>query len=367
MNQMPSTDRAPTDAPIRSLRSGRRGASIVPVLGAVLLLGAVGAIAWMSLGSSPTRASASPAPGATGADTRVPVAEAVETILGAVQQQVRMSRHEEAAAVLAEAVRTYPDQQVLRTTYADVLVALARPADAYDQYVAALAIGPRTAPVEFAAGTMANLTGRGPLALEHYTAAQTADPSNASYPLYLAQVQRSLNQTDAAKASLLRVVNMQPDNAVAWGSLADIALNENKIDLALQHVAKARGIEPRVGAWRLIEARALKRQGKPDQALLVMAGLSEPEKLELHSARLIAECHAMKGEMETAVSAILRAADAAPADSDLALEAATWLQRTDQIERARQYAQRAQMLGNDRAAEVLAGLADDHGTEPGPG
>lgn len=353
----PNADRSCFGPPRRG-RSWPAGAAFRSTLTALLLLGAMGIVGWLALRTAPTATSASGTPDSSPSNerSRVPVAEAVETILDAARQHIQMNQHEQARVILAEAVRTHPEQQVLRSTYADVLVALALPADAYEQYVAALSIGPRTAPLEFAAGTMAKLTDRSQLALEHYTAAQTADPSNPTYPLYLAQIQRSLNQPAEAKASLVRVVHMQPDNAIAWGTLADIALGENKIDMALQHVAKARAIEPRVGAWRLIEARALKRQSKPDQALMVMAGLTDAEKFQLHNARLIAECHAMKGELPQAVAAVTAAADAGPADADLALEAAVWLQHANDLTRAREYARRAQMLGNDRAAEVLAGL-----------
>lgn len=357
---VPATIAPPRSAAAPACRASAKSSLVV----ALSLLIAVGAILWLALGQTGTP---SPSAARSTPDTpRVPVGEAVETILDAVQKHVRAGRQEEARVILAEAVNTYPDQQPLRAAYADVLVALAHPAEAYDQYVAALTIGPRTASTEFAAGTMANLTGRPALALEHYAAAQTADPANPIYPLYLAQVQRKLNQTEEAKASLLRVVNMQPDNAIGWGTLADIYLGENKLDMAQQHITRARHIEPLVGAWRLVEARILKRQSKPDEALLVMDGLSDPEKRELHNARLIAECHAMRGEMERAVAVITQASDATPADADLALEAAIWLQRTDQLDRARDYARRAQMLGSDRAAEVLAGLADEKSADDGP-
>lgn len=288
----------------------------------------------------------------------VPVGEAVETILDAAQARIRAGQREEASRILGEGVRTYPEQQPLRLAYAETLVALSRPAEAYDQFLAALTIGPRTGETEFAAGTMARLTERPGLAIEHYVAAQTADPGNPIYPLYLGQVQRSEGLVEEAKASLVRVVNLQPENAIAWGTLADIWLGENKLDLAMQHIGKARQLEPLVGTWRLIEARILKRQSKPEEALLVMEGLSEAERRQLQYARLIAECHAMRGEMERAVDGVVRASEASPMDADLAIEAAVWLQRIDRIDEARACARRAQMLGSDRAAEILAGLGE---------
>ncbi len=293
---------------------------------------------------------------ASGAEStaRVSPAEAIETILDAVQKRVRGGDQAQAAVVLEEATRTYPDQQPLRLALAECYVALNRPAEAYEQYVAALSIGPRDAATEFAAGTMARICMKFELATEHYAAAQSADMANPTYALYLAQMQRRMNQIEEAKVSLLRVVKLQPDNAIAWGTLADIALNENKLDIATQHIARARELEPRVGTWRLIEARILKRQSKPEQALLVLNGLSETERIELFNVRLIAECNAMLGDQDAAVAAVVKAADGNPMNADLAFEAATWLHRAKDIERARQYAIRARTLGNDHAEDLLA-------------
>ena len=379
MNRGPSAPSTRNHA-VRTQPVTRRGTARSPLLGAVVLLLAAGILfvvlfAQRGPGTTGTpdsgaNAGASGSTFGNGATTpgkgRVPVGEAVETILDAAQQSIRGGRHEDAAAMLAEGVRTYPEQQPLRVAYAETLVALSRPAEAYEQFVAALSIGPRAPETEFAAGTMARLTERPQLALEHYAAAQASDPGNPIYPLYLAQVQRAQGQTEEAKASLLRVVNLQPENAIAWGTLADIWYNENKLDLATQHIAKARTLEPLVGTWRLVEARILKRQSKPDQALLVMEALSDVEKRDLHNARLIAECHAMRGEMEQAVTGLTRASDGSPMDPELAIEAAIWLQRTDQIERAREYARRAQMLGSDRASAILADLSGDPATGHDP-
>ncbi len=337
-----------------SIRPRRRGAvNLTTVIAIVVLIGAI-LLSVVVFGGGATP---KPAAGSSVKDHISP-AEAMETILDAVQKRVRAGQHAEAAAILEEAVRTYADQQPLRLALAESYVALNRPSDAYDQYLAALSIGPRDAATEFAAGTMARMSSRPELAIEHYGAAQTADPANPIYPLYLAQVQKRLNRTDDAKASLLRVVNLQPDNAIAWGTLADIALTENKLDLCTQHIAKARELEPRVGTWRLIEARLLKRQAKPEQALLVLSGLSEMESHELFNARLVAECHAMLGQPLEAANVVAAAADANATDADLALEAANWLLRAKDAERARKFALRARTLGNEQAGELLAELGE---------
>jgi predicted Zn-dependent protease len=336
-----------------SIRPCRRGAvNLTTVIALVVLIGAILLSVVVFGGATPK-----PAAGSSVKD-RVSPAEAMETILDAVQKRVRAGQHAEAAAILEEAVRTYADQQSLRLALAESYVALNRPADAYDQYLAALSFGPRDAATEFAAGTMARMSNRPELAIEHYAAAQSADMANPIYPLYLAQVQRRANRIDEAKASLLRVVNLQPDNAIAWGTLADIALGENKLDICTQHIAKARELEPRVGTWRLIEARLLKRQSKPEQALLVLSGLSEMERHDLFNARLVAECHAMLGQPLEAANVVVAAADANAANAELALEAANWLLRANDPERARKFALRARTLGNEQAGELLAELGE---------
>lgn len=341
---------------MKTSKRGKRGHALGTVLAVVLLVGAV-VLAGVMFASRLEKAASGPG-GQQAGGRAVSKPEAIEAILDASQQYIRAGKFAEAAAVLGEAVRSHPDSQELRAAYAGVLVEQGRLAEAYEQYVAALSIGPRDAKLEFAAGTMASLTDRPDLSLEHYSAAQTADPANATYPLYLAQVQRKMGMAEEAKASLLRVVKMQPDNAVAWGTLADMALGENKAELALQHIARARELEPRVGTWRLVEARALKRVSKPQAALLVLEGMGESERLEVQTVRLEAECRAMMGDKEGAVRRVVEAARTRPLDADLAMEAAGWLQQAGDEEGARGFAKHAQMLGDDRATDLLARLGE---------
>lgn len=335
----------------RQLRAGK--VNLATLIAALVLLFAL----ILSILTIPGRPEPSVASGAPN-QQRISPAEATEAILVSVQQHVRAGDHGQAAAILEEAVRSYADQQELRIALAETYVALNRSGDAYEQFIAALTIGPRDASIEFAAGTMARMNNRFDLALEHYSAAQNAEKSNPTYPLYLAQMQRKLDLTEDAKVSLLRVVALQPENAIAWGTLADIALAENKIDLALQHVARARELEPRVGAWRLIEARALKRQGKPEQALLVLDGLSDLDRQQLHNVRLIAECNAMLGKRQEAVACVVDASRARPGDADLALEAAIWLYNAGDKDAARTFATRAYTLGSDSASSLLEQIGE---------
>jgi|GEM_PF-1061427 len=291
--------------------------------------------------ASPAAASGRPA------DPRV-----VSEIISAVDAYQSDGEHEKARVALAAAVQTYPTDQPLRIRLARVLGMVARHEEAHEQYEKAIAIGPRTAQVEFEAGTMANAAGLVQRSLEHYAAAQALDATNADYPLFLAQIQRKLGQIEAAKASLALSGKLRPDTPTVWASLAEIALEENKASVARQYIAKARALDPRSDSWRMIEARALNRLGKPADALATLDGVSTPEQSNRSVARLKGESLGMLGRVKDAAEMFAAAADARPDDAELALDAATWLERAGDVARALPYATRATMLGNKTAADL---------------
>lgn len=229
-------------------------------------------------------------------------------------------------------------------------------ADAYGQLVAALDIGPRTADIEFRAGLLASEAQMPRKAIEHFQAARSAAPNHAEYAVYLAQAQLATNQASAAKASLVAAVNIDPDSAIAWGTLAEIFLRENKPDLAIENIRKARRIQPDLTLWRLVEARALKRRGDAEEAIQLLIALPAPEQRDGPVLSLLAECFAYLGRPRDAADRYGAASDVRPRDAALALEAARWYQRVDDIEKARTYADRASMLGNTDARTLAAEL-----------
>lgn len=284
---------------------------------------------------------------------------AIKRALDAARQHLKQNEAGKAEAVLRDAVAQYPDDQELRIALGESLMQLRSFPGAYEQYVAALAIGPRTPGVEFTAGTLASATGQTERALEHYSAAQAGDPKNPTYPLYLAQVQLKLNQADPAKANLMLVTRLDPESAIAWGTLADVALRENNVHIALQHVAKARRLQPDTAAWRIIEARALKRTGDVEQAMLVLAGLSPADKREPHALSLLAECYGMLSQPADAANLYADASDAKPSDPALAFEAATWFARAEQNNKAAVFALRAKENKHPQADKFLERLGKE--------
>lgn len=356
--ESPSTESAPTPARLRpdlglkTMLPAGHGNSFGWLWAALILLIVVmggGAVALYSTGAWSGPASASAAEG-NGSNEQITAA--LESAKGFGQR----GEWPKAEAVLREIVALYPSEQELRVALAEAMTAQRRPADAYEQYEKALAIGPRDAKLEFAAGVAANNANQPEKAMEHFSMAQTADPSNPSYPLNLGIMQRRLGHADAAKASLLRAGNLDPDNAYAWGNLADIALSENNIGIALQHLTRARSLQPESKDWRLIEAKCHKRRNDPDKALLALLPMELSQRREPPVVRLIADCYCMLSRYSEAAAALSDSAQANSSDPSLAYDAAVAQEKAGDIPAAIAFAKRARTLGHDQAGKLVEKL-----------
>ncbi len=280
--------------------------------------------------------------------------ETLDAVLATAERAMLDSEPSKAAAVLEAAVADYPEDRVLWLALARTRTRLADGAlSAHEAYEAALALGSGMAEDEFEAGTAANRAGLPERAIEHYRAAEAADPTDARFPLYAAQVLMGLDRPDEARASLFRATQLDEHLAIAWGSLAELALRENRPGVALQYLAKAREQQPRVTAWRVIEARARNRLNEPAEALAALEGVGEEDRLSLPVVRLYATSAAMLGNNEEAAARFLEAAQRYSTDGRVWLEAATWLERAGDNAGAIRAAMHAGMLGEDRAREMV--------------
>jgi tetratricopeptide (TPR) repeat protein len=299
-------------------------------------------------------------PGENGPSTtgKQPIStQAADAVLNSAQAYINQGDQAKAEAVLKGAIAQHPEEQAFYIQYAELLSTTGRADDAYANYERALAAGPRTAAVELAAGVVAGALGRNERAIEHYMAAQTADPSEYRAPLYLAAVQAKLNQTDEAKKNYLLAAKLNPELATAWGALADLALRENKVELALQHIARARELQPQVGTWRLIEARALKRNGRAAEALGLLINLSQAELRTTPVMQLMAECYGMLSRPLDAAEMYGAASDEAPGNGAWAYEAALWFERAKAPAKGLPFARRAAALGVEGADAVVGRLS----------
>lgn len=259
-----------------------------------------------------------------------------------------------ANAVLVKLAERYPGDQDTRSLFAESLLELGEPAAALTQYEAAIEIGPDFAALRFAAGSAANMARKPEIAEIHFLRAQALDTSSSQYPLYLGTVQRNLGKMLDAESSMLRAVKLAPDLANAWGQLADMALGENKLSLATTHIAKARTLEPNSVHWRLIEARILRRQNKPENAARLLMAIDTTSRLSNPMIlREIGLCFGMLSRPEDAADLFADAVEIRPDDPELLYEAALWHERAERPDRALGYATRSAELGDDKAAALV--------------
>lgn len=284
-------------------------------------------------------------------------ARSVEQVLLAARALADDGREGEADAVLTSAVEQFPDDQPLRVALAEVCLQREQRERAYEQYLEALRIGPRDSALEFAAGSLASTLGDRESAAGHFQAAQTADPTNPKYPLYLAQMQLKLSRFKEASASLLYVIKLDPDEAWAHGTLADLSLRDNNASLAQKHAERAHDLDPENPVWVVVLAKALKRQGEAERALLLMRTLPDTILLSSPTIDTYAECcGAVKLPLEAA-DAYRRALVNDQANTAYAMNAALWYERAGDTPNALSFARLAQSLGDESAEAMVERLS----------
>lgn len=307
--------------------------------GAPLQIGAVPTLFPAKAPSRPTEA----------VTTKNPDARKVDAILDSVDNLLRTNQTAEAEAIVKGAIAQYPSDQRLHIAYAELMLGKGDYPAAYDSYVRALASGDRDPKLEFQAGTVASMLGKSDRALEHYAAAQTADATNAEYPLYLGQVQLQLGKLDEARASLVRAGRLNPDDGRVWGSLAEIALRENKLDVAMQQIEKARTLQPRITVWRFIEARIHARAGRPEKTIELLIGLEPPERNAEPTARVLADALSSLHRDAEAADVLAQASDSSPANANLAFDAAARAKKAGKLDLFERLRDRAKNLGRPDA------------------
>lgn len=324
------------------------------VLLAVLALGGAGFAGWTlyRVSTQPSQVPVEPM-----IEDGLASMETVEAVLASVQQLVKDENFVGAERVMAEAVRRFPSDQDLRLSFGDYLMTRERWSEAYDQYAAAIDAGAVPARAYFAAGTLASMSQRPQRAAEHYEQAMRADPNTPEFPLYLASARMKLSQWSQAKAALALAGRLAPDRAEVWGMYSQIALNENNLGIAAQQAERARQLEPNEPAWVLMEAKVRKRAGDPERALDLLSAMPQQVLDEPETLKLLAECYGMLGRPGDAASRYIDAAEREPGDASIAFEAALWLQRTGEGKEAIVWAEKARILGHERAGAWIEAQA----------
>lgn len=277
-----------------------------------------------------------------------PAAEvASEDGLEAAKRWIEQGEPERARALLDRLIQGRADDQELWIAMIEARLHLEDPQGAYEACVSALAVGPRTAPLEFQAGTLASTIDRRDLAIEHYSMAQSLEPSDPQIALFLGSVLHAEGRAEEAKASLVRASALDPGLALARGTLAEIAMQENKPSVALEHARAAAAQEPTRLAWKLIQARALTRLAQPTEALSLLSTVAEAESWTPPVLSSRAAALGLLNRAGDAADLYASAVERSPSDPELVLQAATWAERAGRVAEALRFAERASMLGSD--------------------
>ncbi|USN99603.1 MAG: tetratricopeptide repeat protein [Phycisphaeraceae bacterium] len=319
-------------------------------------LAVVVVLAWRSM-SRPSGGLTQAGPAPTAGPTSAPAdGQTIEALIESARRYAANQETGKAETVLRASVAQHPDEPRLRAALGEILVQEDKKEEALAQYQKLIADGQATADIAFRAGSLAAVLGDPALAAEEHELAQKLDPTNPDYPIHLAQAQIALGKIDEAKASLTRAAVLDDGRAIVWGMLAELALRENKLDMAEQHIAKARRLEPNVVAWRVIEARVFKRRGEAERALLLLGGLGEPDRWDPAVVKAMAECLGMLDRQNDALSLYEVAIEKRPGEPELRYEAALWAERLGKTDRALELARQASMMGEQRAKAVVERL-----------
>lgn len=298
--------------------------------------------------------------------TPVQLFESSEQVAANIQEALDTTRallgngeNEKAMLILDEAIERYPRGDGLLVLRASIHAGGGDFVAGYEDMEAALAVSEPHPELSFTTGFYAQRAGLLDEALKNMLRAQELGPDSPKYPLYLAALRLERSEPGDAKADLLRVVQLDDGIVQAWGMLAQIALDENRLSVATGHIKRARELAPNTAAYRLLEARILKRDLKPETAAIVLLGIPESERLaDVHIVNELGATYMLLGETEKAAELFAAASPIHPADADLAYQAARLLNEVGDTRRALRFADRAKFLGSEAGAALADRLAD---------
>lgn len=341
-----TTEPTESHSPSAFRTASGRGRKLVALL-PLVLIAAGGMYVAVRMATAPPPASSAGGPGVV---SGLPLDE----VISIGRQALRNNKPLVAEQTLGEGVERFPNDQQLRLAYAESLIAVGKFEEAYEQYDRAVAVGEDRAEYRFAAGMAASQAKLLDQAEAQWLRARELDRSNPQYPLYLAQLQRKAGRNGDARANLVTAVQLDPNLAIGWGTLAAIALDENHTGPALQHVEKSIKLEPALALWRVLKAKILRRENRPREALESVLVVPEFERqTDIAVVDELAACYGMLNQPAEAAAVCLKALEAAPGNAELNYQAALWLQRDGQKDRALTYAKQASILGK-REAKALA-------------
>jgi len=289
---------------------------------------------------------------------------ALKASLAEIDELINGDNVSQAAVVSQVLSERYPDHPDVMKKRVEVLLHDGKKQEAYAAIQTYLKVVPTDAPAHFQAGVIANTLGKVEESVSHFKNACSADNGNPQYPLYLGQMFAKQRDWTQAKIYLAAAANLQPDEATAWGTLGQIALEENYLPMATQYMDRARKIDPDSLHWRVLQARILRRENKPAEALTLLNAMPDGDRWTPTVVNEAALCRAMTGDFAGAAKEHLDFLNRDTTATESAIAAARYFIQAKDTASAKQwlgYAQRA----NPDSAEVKSLEADIAKAESG--
>lgn len=321
----------------------KRGNWIVLTIIGIGLLASAAALGYRSLVVRNTKKAINASPAAV----KTPAwdqADAAEQLMMIQEQYLKAGETADLTAIAAAAknlTEQYPQFAGAFTLLAQVSV----DANQYDVARAALkqslALNNKQAEVHLLAGNLALMDGDIDGAESHTKTAVALKPDEARYRLHLANIHFERGRPEQARNIYLDALRLDSSLHQAYGGLADIYASQNQLQVALTNIQKAidhAGGDTQKAARRAYtrkKASLLRRDNRPDEALMTLEGLSVREKLDPDILEEIAIAWAQLGKPAHAATLYEEALATNPVHWRYAAGAAKWHIKAGKPEAAR--------------------------------
>lgn len=274
--------------------------------------------------------------------------EALSAGLESAARYVNADKLEEADALLAGLASRFPEEPLVWSQYYELRLHQGRTEDAYKMMQRLIDLGEgEDFGLRLNAGIVASQIGNIADAINHLQTATRIEPGDKQAPLYLANLYRKVHDLPAAKECLLRVIVLDDSIHQAWGGLAQIAFLENQLDMAQQHLEKARKLEPGFPTWIILQAKVHRRRGQPDQAITLLTSLPEAHRWQQEVVDEIAQSWGLLSNPLKAANEHVAHLDRHPDAWTSATAAARFFIIAEDLDSARSWATYARRLKPD--------------------
>ncbi len=191
------------------------------------------------------------------------------------------------------------------------------PAAAVEPLQKAAALLPNEARPQFLLGWAYERSGKAPLAIEHYRAAEKLDEKNSDIHFALGRVLLTSNQPAEAETEFRAAITSDPANPQAHLGLSQALAAQKKSEEAAAELGKYLETQPNDSEARVSRALALAKLGKNEEALaeLDRAAGSNPESLS--ALKLRGQILFQLKRYDDALSVLEKTAKLAPQDAEI--------------------------------------------------